>query len=56
MKTSLVHYDYILKESAISFATCDQFYEGVFLPSKKEIILCSNVLYHKDEFDNALKR
>ncbi len=26
------------------------------MPSKKQIILCSNVLYHKDEFNNALKR
>ena len=54
MQTSLLWYDFHLKKDMISFAVCDQFYDGVYLPDTNKIILCSNALFDKNDFDNAL--
>ena len=34
IKTSLIRHDFILKPDSVNFVTCDQFFEGVFLPTK----------------------
>ena len=56
MSNALLTYDFILKKKNIQFKVCDQFFEGVYLPEKDQIILCSNALYRKEDFQNAMNR
>ena len=57
MTNSLMNYDMTLSSlDHIRFESCDQFVEGVYTPHNNKITLCSNILYHKKDFDNAMKR
>ena len=56
MANSLLVYDVVLKPNTIRFAICDKFFEGAFIPEKKQIILCANTMKNKNDFDNALQR
>ena len=35
---------------------CDQYFEGAYIPKDNEIFLCSNALYTKIDFQNAMTR
>ena len=56
MANSFLAYDVVLKAAAIELATCDQYMEGTYVADENRIILCSNVLTKKDDFNNATKR
>jgi len=56
MSNSLVAYDKVLKQSSIDLVLCDHFMEGAFIPAENKIMLCSNALVRRKDFDNAMKR
>lgn len=56
MSTSLIAYDKVLKQSSVELVLCDHFMEGAYIPAENKIMLCSNTLVRKKDFDNALKR
>ena len=57
MTNSLLACDFAFKAAVnIRFETCDRFMQGAYLPEKDQIILCSNVLVEKQDFDDAMKR
>ena len=53
----LLSYDFVLKPvHHIKLVTCDRFVEGTYIVEKDQILLCSNILVNKDDFNNAIKR
>ena len=56
MGNALLQYDVILKRDNVKLIMCDDFYEGVFIPEKQQIMLCANTLMRKQDFDNAMAR
>lgn len=56
MSNALVAYDTILKQGNVELVLCDHFMDGAYLHEDNRILLCSNALTKKDDFDNALKR
>ena len=49
--------DFVLKPALhIRYENCDRFMQGAFIPENDQIILCSNVLVEKTDYDNAMKR
>ena len=56
MSNALLVYDVILKQTSITFAVCNNFYEGAYLPDQRKIILCSNTIRDEEGFKDALKR
>lgn len=57
IQTSLLLFDFTLKQSQVELVLCDHFLEGVFIPKpEQKIVLCANSLFLKKDFDNALKR
>ena len=56
MSNSLIAYDKVLKQNSVEIVLCDHFLEGAYVPADNKIMLCSNALVRRKEFDNALKR
>ena len=56
MGNALLQYDLVLKRDNIKLIMCDDFYEGVFIPEKQQIMLCANTLMRRADFDNAMAR
>ena len=56
MSNSLIAYDKILKQQNVELVLCDHFMEGAYVPADNKIMLCSNTLMRRKDFDNALKR
>ena len=56
MSNALLAYDYVLSRDKVQLIMCDDFYEGVFVPSQDKIMLCANILMRKPDFDQALSR
>jgi hypothetical protein len=56
MSNSLVAHDRILKQSTVELVICDHYMEGAYVPSENKIMLCTNALTRRSDFDNALKR
>ena len=57
MTSSFLAHDFILKPAVnIRFETCDRFVQGAYVPEADQIILCSNVLVERQDFDDAMKR
>jgi hypothetical protein len=56
MSNSLIAYDKVLKQSSVELVLCDHFMEGAYVPSENKIMLCSNALMRRKDFDNAMKR
>lgn len=56
MSNSLVAHDRILKQSTVELVICDHYMEGAYLPADNKIMLCTNALSRRSDFDNALKR
>jgi autotransporter-associated beta strand protein len=54
--TLLGGYTKVLKQNTVELVLCDHFLEGAFVPAENKIILCSNSLMRKKDFDNAMKR
>jgi inner membrane protease ATP23 len=56
MSNALIAYDSVLKQSNVDLVLCEYFLEGAYVPVDNKIMLCSNALYRKKDFDNAIKR
>ena len=56
MSNSLIAYDKVLKQSNVELVLCDHYLEGAYVPAENKIMLCSNTLLRRKDFDNALKR
>ena len=57
MANSLLAYNVTLKPyDHVRFEACDKFMEGAYVPSQNKIILCSNIIFKREDFENALKR
>jgi hypothetical protein len=56
MSNALIAYDKVLKQNTVELVLCDHFLEGAFVPAENKIMLCSNSLMRKKDFDNAMKR
>ena len=56
MSNSLIAYDKVLKQTSVEIVLCDHFLEGTYVPADNKIMLCSNALVRRKDFDNALKR
>jgi hypothetical protein len=56
MSNSLVAYDKILKQSTVELVICDHYMEGAYVPADNKIMLCTNALSRRTDFDNAMKR
>ena len=56
IQNALLLYDVVMKPNIIRFEICDKYVQGVYLENKQSIILCSNTLFNKKEFDDAVKR
>jgi inner membrane protease ATP23 len=56
MSNALIAHDRILKQQTVDLVLCDHFMEGAYIPADNKIMLCSNVLVKRRDFDNAMKR
>ena len=56
MSTALIAYDKVLKQNTVELVTCEHFMEGAYIPKDDKIMLCSNALSRRTDFDNALRR
>jgi hypothetical protein len=56
MSNSLIAYDKVLKQSRVELVLCDHFMEGAYVASENKIMLCSNALMKRKDFENAMKR
>jgi hypothetical protein len=56
MSNALIAHDRILKQQTVDLVLCDHFLEGAYIPADNKIMLCSNVLVKRRDFDNAMKR
>ena len=56
MSTAMLVYDHKLSYKDFHLGICDEFSDGVYLPKEKQIILCSNTLTNRKDFENALYR
>ena len=56
MSNSLIAYDKVLKQSSVELVLCNHFMEGAYVASENKIMLCSNVLMKRKDFENAMKR
>ena len=56
MSNSLIAYDKVLTQSSVELVLCDHFMEGAYVVSENKIMLCSNVLMKRKDFENAMKR
>ena len=56
ISTALIVFNSSFKDEMVTFATCDKYFEGVYLPKEEKIVLCSNALYHYSEFKDAIQR
>lgn len=56
MSNSLIAYDKVLKQQSVELVLCDHFLEGAYIPAENKIMLCTNALLRRKDFDNALKR
>ena len=52
----LVHNVKLNAADHVRLEVCDRFIEGTYVPDTNKIILCSNIIYRREDFDNALKR
>lgn len=52
----MIAYDKVLKQQNFELVLCDHFLEGAFIPKDEKILLCTNTLSRKVDFDNAIKR
>jgi len=53
MSNALLVYDVVLKQNSITFAICDKFLEGAYIPDTRKIIICSNTLRNEQDFFDA---
>jgi hypothetical protein len=56
MSNSLIAYDKVLKQSSVDLVLCDHFLEGAYVHAENKIMLCSNALVRRKDFENAMKR
>lgn len=56
MSNSLVAHDKILKQNTVELVICDHYMEGAYVPAENKIMLCTNALARRSDFDNAMKR
>lgn len=56
MSNALIAYDTVLKTTSVDLVLCDHFLEGTYLAKDEKILLCTNTLMRREDFDNALKR
>jgi hypothetical protein len=56
MANSLLIYDVVIKANTITFAVCDQFYEGAYVQDQKKIVICCNTMRDYQAFANAAQR
>ena len=56
MSNALIAYDRVLKQTSVELVTCDHFMEGAYIPKDNKIMLCTNTLLRRTDFDNAMKR
>ena len=52
----LVHNVKLNAAEHVRLEVCDRFIEGTYVPDTNKIILCSNIIFKREDFDNALKR
>lgn len=56
MQSAMLAHDELLTPSNVIIGICDEYSDGVYLPSEKKMILCSNVLVRKPDFEDGVHR
>ncbi|CAI2378881.1 unnamed protein product [Moneuplotes crassus] len=56
MQSALLVHDRVLKAEDIIVGICDEFSQGLYVPDEQKIILCSNTLVRKLDFEDGIHR
>ena len=56
MQSAMLIHGHKLTSKDIIIGICDEFSDGVYLPKEKKLILCSNVLVRRKDFENGINR